>query len=376
MPPRKAEQIVQILRDEILSGARAPGARLPTYDVFIEQFGVTRPTVARGLKALRGEGLVTADGRRGVYVARTFPHHTRTLWVTAEQPGTPEWSSLSAALLALIERGQTGLSGEVVPLFGVDGRASNPAYRALCDAIAHGSAAGVILTGAATTRLLPVLELPGLPRVSVGRPAPHAAVVALDVDALIDRAASRLAGAGRVAVLSPHAADLEIARARLPARGLSTYHVTPVGCDALTRLLFERAERPDAVLLTDDSLVAPLLAGLEQARVRPRSDVRVLAHCHWPFPVGAAAGVEHVGFDAREILAMAKAALDAQRASSVVAPEAPVPKTVPARFARELATPAHELVPARALPRARGALVVAARLAPSKAALARLPSAA
>ena len=30
MPPRKAEQIVQVLRQEILSGLRAPGAKMPT----------------------------------------------------------------------------------------------------------------------------------------------------------------------------------------------------------------------------------------------------------------------------------------------------------------------------------------------------------
>ena len=35
MPSRKADQIVQVLRSEILSGQRAPGAKLPTYDAFI-----------------------------------------------------------------------------------------------------------------------------------------------------------------------------------------------------------------------------------------------------------------------------------------------------------------------------------------------------
>jgi len=67
------------------------------------------------------------------------------------------------------------------------------------------------------------------------------------------------------------------------------------------------------VFVTDDSLVAPLLAGLERARVRVRRDVHVLAHCTWPRPLGVAEGVEHIGFDAREVLAAAKESLDAQR---------------------------------------------------------------
>src|SRR5579862_4881452 len=135
MPPRKAEHIVQILRHEILSGQRAPGAKLPTYDAIVEQFGVTRPTVARGLKALRSEGLVTVDGTRGVFVASTFPHHSRYLWVTSDQPGAPGWSSCSATILELIARGETGIPGEVVALVGVDGRANNPAYQTLCEAV-------------------------------------------------------------------------------------------------------------------------------------------------------------------------------------------------------------------------------------------------
>jgi hypothetical protein len=339
MPPRKAEHIVQILRHEILSGQRAPGAKLPTYDAIVEQFGVTRPTVARGLKALRSEGLVTVDGTRGVFVASTFPHHSRYLWVTSEQPGAPGWSSCSATILELIARGETGIPGEVVALVGVDGRANNPAYQTLCEAVDRGSAAGLILTSSATTSLLPVLQAAGLPRVAIAAPQPHAALIALDVAALIERAVGRLVGRGRrVAVFSPHAAHLEVAQARLLARGadkrlLSMLHVAPVGCETITRLVFDRPDRPDAVLVTDDSLVAPLLAGLRRAKVRPRRDVAVLAHCTWPRPVGAVEGVEHLGFDARELLAVARQCLDAQRAGGALAG-----RVVPPRFADELSS--------------------------------------
>jgi hypothetical protein len=339
MPPRKAEQIVQILRHEILSGQRAPGAKLPTYDDFVEQFGVTRPTVARGLKALRSEGLVTADGTRGIFVAKTFPHTSRVLWVTAERPGTPGWTSLDAAILDLIERGDTGLAGELVPLLGVDGRADDPSYRTLSDAVRSGSAAGLLITASPTTRLLPALQGPGLARLAIGGPAPHADVLALDFDALIARAAARLARGEkgrRIAVLSPHAAHLAQARqslreAGLDARRAAFLHVAPIGCEALTHLLFERADRPDDVLVTDDALVPPMLAGLARARVRPRRDVRVLAHCHWPSPLGVDDGVEHLGFDARELLVAAREHLDARRAG--VAPAAP---TLAPRFGHEL----------------------------------------
>jgi hypothetical protein len=65
--------------------------------------------------------------------------------------------------------------------------------------------------------------------------------------------------------------------------------------------------------------------------VRPRRDVQVVAHCTWPQPTGAADGVEHIGFDAREVLAGAMACLDAQRAGEPCAG-----RVVPPRFADEL----------------------------------------
>ena len=64
MPSRKAEQIALVLREEILSGERPPGAKLPTYDALMEQFRVTRPTVARVLDALPATPLrVVAVGK-------------------------------------------------------------------------------------------------------------------------------------------------------------------------------------------------------------------------------------------------------------------------------------------------------------------------
>src|SRR5258708_10549216 len=192
MPSRKAEKIVRTLRDEILSGLRAPGEKLPTYDALIEQFRITRPTVARVLRALRSEGLVEVNGTRGVFVAASFPHHRRYLWVTSEQPGSLEWTSFLATILYLIERGETGIPGEVIPLVGVDGRANNPQYQRLCEAVEHGSVAGLFLMNSATVYLLPALQAPGLPRVAIWAPLPHAGLLSLDFNGLIHRACLRL----------------------------------------------------------------------------------------------------------------------------------------------------------------------------------------
>jgi DNA-binding LacI/PurR family transcriptional regulator len=320
MPSRKAEQIIKILRDEILSGKRTPGEKLPTYDALMEQFQVTRPTVARVLDGLRGEGLVTVNGTRGVFIADRFPHHNRYFWVTSEQPGSLEWTSFLATILELIEKKETGIAGDVVALVGVDGRENNPEYQRLCEAVEHGSVAGLLLMNSATVYLLPVLQAAGIPRVAIWAPLPHAALLGLDFPALIDRACVRMLEKGkRIAVVSPHAHNLDAATRRFSELGLAqdklwALHVAPVGCERITQLLFDRPDRPDALFVTDDNLVEPMVKGLRRAKVQAGRDVYVLAHCNWPRPFGLADGVEHIGFDVREVLLTAKECIDAQRA--------------------------------------------------------------
>jgi hypothetical protein len=341
MPSRKAEKIVGVLRSEILSGQRAPGERLPTYDALIEQFAITRPTVARVLRELRKEGLIVVNGLRRIHVASSFPHHTRYLWVTSEQPGSIEWTLFLATILDVIEQGETGIEGEIIPLVGVDGRANNPEYERLCDAVSHGSAAGLILMNSATVYLLPALQSPGIPRAAVFAPLPHAGLTRLDVDALLDRAAAQLRKkkARRVAVISPHAQNIDRSQKALAKQGFTkdrvwALQVTPVGCSQLTELLFDRVDRPDAVFVTDDNLVAPFLAGLKRAKRKAGKDVYVLAHCNWPRPIGISEGVEHIGFDVREMLGAAKECIDAQRAG-----QASPTRVVPPRFLGELLQP-------------------------------------
>ncbi|TKD11777.1 GntR family transcriptional regulator [Polyangium fumosum] len=340
MPSRKVEAIARLLKEQILAGRYAPGSRLPTYDALMEQFGVTRPTVVRVLDTLRAEGLLTVKGQRKVFVTQRFPHHDRYVWVTSEQPGSNEWSLFLAITHEVIERGETGIAGQVSALVGVDGRANNPEYRQLCEVEARGSAAGVLLVNSAMLYLLPVLQKPGLPRVAIGAPLPHASLVTLDFAGLIERASARLLEKGlRIAVMSPHAPKLAAAQECLEGFGLKpdrllTVHAAPIGCERLTELMFDRRSRPDAIFVMDDNLIPPVLAGLQRAKLKAGEDVYVLAHCNWPRPLGLSEGVEHIGFDVREVLCAGKDLIDAHREG------APCPsRLIPARFLGELTRP-------------------------------------
>ena len=331
---QEREKIRLIIDEQMKQLQREASTVMPLPVPTLEPLDDTRPTTVRGAIALRDEELITVSAR--------FARPDRYVWVTSEQPGSNEWSLFLATTLDVIERGETGIAGQVSALVGVDGRANNPEYRQLCEIEAHGAAAGLMLVNSAMLYLLPVLQAAGLPRVAIGASLPHASLVTLDFTSLIERASARLLEKGqRIAVMSPHAPKLAAAQECLEALGMDpdrllTMHAAPIGCDRLTEMMFNRRSGPDAIFVIDDNLVSPVLAGLQRAKMQAGKDVYVLAHCNWPRPLGLAEGVEHLGFDVREVLCAGKELIDAHRAGAP-----PLTRIVPARFLGELTRPLH-----------------------------------
>jgi GntR family transcriptional regulator len=66
-------QLSDLLRDEILSGARRPGSQLPTESGFQDNYGVSRTTVRAALRELIGQGLVVSRKGYGSFVRDQRP---------------------------------------------------------------------------------------------------------------------------------------------------------------------------------------------------------------------------------------------------------------------------------------------------------------
>jgi GntR family transcriptional regulator, arabinose operon transcriptional repressor len=66
----KHRQVFEIMRSRIESGNYQPGDRIPSEALLIEEFGVSRPTVARALQDLERRGLVTRRRGAGTYVSQ------------------------------------------------------------------------------------------------------------------------------------------------------------------------------------------------------------------------------------------------------------------------------------------------------------------
>ncbi len=68
-PRNLTHEVIERLSSEIMSGALAAGARLPTEQEMIEAFGVSRTVVREAVAALRAEGLVITRQGAGAFVA-------------------------------------------------------------------------------------------------------------------------------------------------------------------------------------------------------------------------------------------------------------------------------------------------------------------
>jgi GntR family transcriptional regulator len=66
--PYPYRRIVSDLREQILSGERAPGARMPSESDLAAGYGTSRPTVRRALAVLRSEGLIVTGQGSGTLV--------------------------------------------------------------------------------------------------------------------------------------------------------------------------------------------------------------------------------------------------------------------------------------------------------------------
>jgi len=73
LPAPLHAQLDQALRGRILSGAVAPGTRLPSSRTLAAELGVARTTVLQALEALQAEGYLVAAPRSGVRVAPELP---------------------------------------------------------------------------------------------------------------------------------------------------------------------------------------------------------------------------------------------------------------------------------------------------------------
>ena len=341
-PPRESQELLARLRRRIVNGELAPGARLPTRRELHHSFDLSASTVEHALQRLIRDGFLTTRGVHGTFVADPPPHRCRYGLAFLSR----EVSLFGRALLAAAAASREGLHLDFPVFYGIDGHTDVPDYRRLVYDLRAERLAGLIAmfdpTGLAET---PVpAGHPEIPRVTIaGHPAnPRVLRVTNDFDAMIAGALDHFfrTGRRRVAILfgaQYPEAWLTTLTGRIAAAGLTTrpawlQAVEPAhphwAVNALHAVFQGRGKaRPDALLITDDHIVAQAARALQTLGIRTPRDVDVVAHCNYPVLPPVAVAVRWFGFDAGKLLAACVDVIDRSRAGAkaprvtLIAPE-------------------------------------------------------
>lgn len=328
----KQQRICDSLRQQIVRGELAPGARLPTQVQLVEQFQVSGVTVQRAMDRLIREGFVCTRGRNGTFVTANPPHLSNYGLVFVDQALRGEHRSRYHEMLeSQAFRLQRGGEQHVTVFNGISGRADEESSRQLIADVRAHRMAGLILVDAEPLEGTPILEEPAIARVAImsrKSELPGCPVIYPDMAGMIDLGLDTLLSQGRknIAVLVTVPVYLDCGaylRAAVQKRQITMperwLQITPHQVSEAIRntmlLMMDRSnsQRPDGLFILDDNLAEAASTGLVSAQVRVPEDISVIAHCNFPWSTPSVLPVQRVGFDTQELLDRALAIVDMQR---------------------------------------------------------------
>ena len=358
-PPAKRDRVVNDLRERIVAGKLAPGARVASQKELEQQYHASSDTVQDAMRVLREDGFIESQLRRGTFVVPHPPHISQFAFAFPfspdHQPQQFFW-----AIRAEVERWQRPAC-HVQSFFDLDAEVSTKDYQRLLRYVQSDRLAGLVFVShpfVLRHRKSPITGRLGLPRVMIELEVDKGGFPAVypDTPAFIPKAFDYLAmcGCKRVAVVNIATVPRELEVTRVPRlaaeRGLLVkpqwLQAVPAELGSwiqqLGRLLVQGApgERPDGLVIADDNLVPELTAGLALSGVKVRAcgepgqpgDLVVVAHTNFPYPTPSAVPVTRLGYDVPKLVGICMELLDQQRRG-----EAPPPLTLlPVMFEGEL----------------------------------------
>lgn len=350
----KLGSVVRSLRKDIVHGVHKAGQRLPSQSEIGAKLGVGVSTVQRALRTLAEDGFVGMNARRsGTFVVEHPPHLCRYGLVVSS---AWQWSQFVTSLREAAKYIETGSTVRFSEYHSSrDVRVSSELTKLSRDVQRH-CLAGLIFVGVISEWGIdrtPIIREPSMPRVLIGPrseyglPSIHA-----DMDCFMDRAIEYLVSKGRRRIAHlctdfpehPPSVLVEFENS-LRKRGIEVrpYWVQPVPAVRVARsasrvvnvmMHLEGDRRPDALIVHDDNLIEPAVAGLMTAGVKVPDELDIVALSNFPASVPSALPIVRLGFDLRSILKHCLIILKAQQEGETL----PRIMKVPAIFEDELTT--------------------------------------
>jgi hypothetical protein len=297
------------MRGRIVDGRWPAGGRIPTKLALCELFSTSVGTMQRALNVASGEGLVYSRGRAGTFV-RERPGPLFDLAVVFGSPieGSIWHRAIASEFEALGRRGPHRFRLYAGERRGRGGGLSEFAADAAEQRLAGAVFVGRPPDGAPGPQSVRAAVVIG-GRAGQGDPA----VARVGLRGCPERVLAHLASAGRrkLAMICTYggvraaqglrALALERGMRSEPfwLHGLDARDTYPAQRIAELMLRLPKRDRPDALYVMDDHLVADATRGVLDSGVRVGRDLDVMAHCNFPYPPHANCPVTFVGYDIR-----------------------------------------------------------------------------
>jgi len=320
-PAKKRRRIVDSIRADIVNGTLAPECTLPVREDLRKRFGVSHDTVQAAMDRLVREGFIQARRRIGTSVVSHPPHlyHYAVVFPAAPSPDSHQGGSWRSLWEAANEIDHDDTPRRVRSYFGVLPHSDNDHYRRVSRLVRADRLAGLIFPVPPYLYSgTPLLEHPRIGRAALTPPESSVAGVSgihLDYATLYEKAIEYLKARGRrrLAVISyglPIPQEPAILRHATQA-GMTArpdWRQAPVSqreaIHACVMLMFNPAqlERPDALIVLDDTMASAVTQSLVAAGVRVPEEVEVVAHCNFPRKPILHTPACQIGFDARKVM--------------------------------------------------------------------------
>ncbi len=309
----------------------------------MREYGACSTTLQKAQDTLKQEGFLHARPRHGTFVTDHPPHLCHYGLIIQHSVPQNLWWQRSQFHYAL-ELEATALSRrdhrKILSFFIQQGAPPNDETRLRLDAcVRNERLAGLILLNPYTPLGNDLLRTARMPCVVFGDTAdiPGALRVHLDPHRFIDRGLDALKAHGcrRIAMIAAATTSsrrLDYLARAAASRGLKTEPawIQGIGLQhsqwarhAIRAVMSPGANRrPDGILVTDEHLVEPTLAGLHEERLHPGVDVEVIGHCSFHGAAPPALPVRRLGYAAKDLLGLAIDLIDRKRLGE------PVPESV------------------------------------------------
>ncbi len=336
------------IRREISEGRCKPGSRLPFRAELEKTYRTTPVTIQKAFDKLAEEGFIRSEGKRGTFVtshppclsnyAIAYPFHL--------DGRTPDISFFSV-LANLAKSGRYAPDRKFTLYFGLNGHVDEPDYKRLQEDVQDMRLAGIIFASApfqiAQTPLFKeIMGRKDLSKIAFmsAHAYPKIPAVTNDYDDSMRKSLDYLKKqrCRRLAILhNAHGKGSDVihrskqemideaAKCGMTVKPwwIQGIHPDVAHCArGLVQLLFQgpKTERPDALMIMDDSLVESATNGIADAGLASPRDIHVVGFCNFPEPPPAAVPVKFIGMNVLTFLDTCLESLDRQRDGKKVRP--------------------------------------------------------